>query len=228
MTVTTHQPIFLPWPGFFVKALKADCIVVLDNVQFPRGRGWVNRNRLKNQNGELWLTVPVWKKGRGLQMIREVEICYETDWQRKHLQSIWQSYANAPYIKEYYPLVESIYNENHTMLIDFNLKIIRFHWEALALKTELYLQSDLGVTGNGTDLIINICKHLKAETYVTLPIVEKYLDVSKMNQCGIQIRFVRYDPPIYPQLWGDFIYNLSTLDMLLNCGKKSREITSRT
>ena len=24
MVVTTHQPIFLPWPGFFYKALHAD------------------------------------------------------------------------------------------------------------------------------------------------------------------------------------------------------------
>jgi hypothetical protein len=25
-------------------------------------------------------------------------------------------------------------------------------------------------------------------------------------------------------LWGDFIYNLSALDLLLNCGPKSRDI----
>ena len=51
MIVTTHQPIFLPWPGLFFKAMKADCIVLLDDVQFPQGRGWVNRNRLKNEQG---------------------------------------------------------------------------------------------------------------------------------------------------------------------------------
>ena len=33
-----------------------------------------------------------------------------------------------------------------------------------------------------------------------------------------------FRPPVYPQLWGDFIYNLSALDLLLNCGPKSREI----
>jgi len=37
MIVITHQPIFLPWPGFFFKAMKADCMVLLDDVQFPQG-----------------------------------------------------------------------------------------------------------------------------------------------------------------------------------------------
>ncbi|MBI2486689.1 MAG: WbqC family protein [Deltaproteobacteria bacterium] len=224
MIVTTHQPIFLPWPGFFFKAMKADCMVLLDDVQFPRGRGWVNRNRLKNERGEKWLSIPVWKKGRGLQIIREVEICSETDWQRKHLQGIRQSYANAPYLKEYFPILESIYRENNRLLIDLNLNIIKFFWNALSLKTELYLQSELGVAGKGTELIINICKHLQTNTYISFPIVEKHLDVLQMKQSGLQIRFCNFHPPVYPQLWGEFIYNLSTLDMLLNCGKKCSDI----
>jgi hypothetical protein len=206
--------------------MKADCMVLLDDVQFPQGRGWVNRNRLKNEQGELWLTVPVRKKGRGLQIIREVEICNETDWRRKQLQSIRQNYANAPYLREYFPIMESIYKENNRLLIELNLNIIKFLWEALSLKTELYIQSELGVTGKGTELIINICKHVKADTYTTFHIAEKHLEVPRMYQSGIQIKFPTFHPPVYPQLWGDFIYNLSTLDMLLNCGGKSRDIIS--
>jgi hypothetical protein len=227
MIVTTHQPIFLPWPGFFFKAMKADCMVLLDDVQFPRGRGWVNRNRIKNYQGELWLTVPVRKKGRGLQKIRNVEICNDTDWKRRHLLSIQQHYANAPYLDEYLPILESIYRENNYLLVELNLQIIKFNWEKLSLKTELYRQSDLGVSGKGTELIINICKHLSSDSYLTFPIVEKHLDVPLMDKSGIQIKFVSFNPPVYPQLWGDFIYNLSTLDMLFNCGEKSKEIISK-
>ena len=67
MIITTHQPIFLPWPGFFAKALQADAMVLLDTVQFPIGRSWMTRNRLKSDQGELWLRVPVWKTGKGTQ-----------------------------------------------------------------------------------------------------------------------------------------------------------------
>lgn len=59
MIVTTHPPIFLPWPGFFYKAWRADTMVLLDTVQFPLGRSWMTRNRLKSDQGELWpLTSP--------------------------------------------------------------------------------------------------------------------------------------------------------------------------
>ena len=45
-----------------------------------------------------------------------------------------------------------------------------------------------------------------------------------MREHGIEITRADFRPPVYPQLWGDFIYNLSVLDLLLNCGPKSREI----
>lgn len=63
VTAAIHQPIFLPWPGLFRKAADADVLVLLDLVQFPRGRTWLTRNRLKNEDGEVWLTVPVSRKG---------------------------------------------------------------------------------------------------------------------------------------------------------------------
>jgi len=224
MVLTTHQPIFLPWPGFFFKAMQADVMVLLDDVQFPLGRGWMNRNRLKSDNDMLWLTVPVWKKGRGKQIIRNVQICNEEDWRKKHLRSILQYYANAPYLGNHYPMIESIYMQRHELLIHLNVELIRYFWNVLGPKTKLILQSELGILGKGTDLIVQICQSLNAGQYITFPIVEKYLDLGQVEGNNINVTFVQYHPPIYPQLWGDFIYNLSTLDLLLNCGPKSRKI----
>ena len=126
MILATHQPIFLPWPGFFYKAMKSDCMVLLDDVQCPRGRSWLNRNRMKNEDGELWLTVPVLKKGRGLQVIRHVEIFHERSWRRKHLESVRQNYARAPYFAEYYPAIETVYGARHSLLVELNIDIIKF------------------------------------------------------------------------------------------------------
>lgn len=224
MILTTHQPIFLPWPGFFYKALRADAMVLLDDVQFPRGRGWMTRNRLKCSQGELWLGVPVWKKGKGLQAIRDVALFNEIAWRRKHLLSIRQSYANAPYLDDYLPGVIPAYTREHQHLVDFNVELIRFLWNTLGIKSRLLLQSELSVTGKGTDLLIALCHTLNADRYVTLPPVEKYLDEQAFQASGIGLAFARFRPPAYPQLWGEFRYNLSTLDLLLTCGPKSLEI----
>lgn len=228
MIITTHQPIFLPWPGFFYKAYRADTMVLLDEVQFPLGRSWMNRNRIKCEQGELWLRVPVWKKGKGKQIIRNVELCDEIDWRRKHLRGLRHHYAHAPYREDYLPALESIYARNHQRLMDLNLDLIRFLSGALGLRRKLVLQSDLGVSGKGTDLLVSLCRALNADTYVTLPIVEKYLDIEKFQASGVKLIFARFCPSIYPQLWGDFRYNLSALDLLLNCGPKGLDIIAHS
>jgi len=225
--VATHQPIFSPWPGFFAKALCADRMVLLDNVQFPRGRTWLNRNRLKNETGELWLTVPVWKTGRGVQVVGRVEIYHERGWQHKHLQGIQQNYARAPYFKEYFERIESIYHQTTNLLVDLNLSLIRFLWQELSFEVQLLRQSELGITGKGTQLLVDICQHLGGDRLAIFPGVEKHLDLDHLQKHGIGIHHVPFHPVVYPQLWGDFIYNLSTLDLLLNCGPKSRDVLAQ-
>ena len=224
MILSAHQPIFLPWPGFFYKALRSDCMVVLDDVQFPRGRSWLTRNRLKNDNGELWLTVPVRRKGRGIERIREVEIYDERGWRRKHLRSLEQNYVHAPYFEDYFGTIEALYGEGHERLVDLNRAVIRFLWDALALETKLVVQSELGVTGRGTDLLVALCRQVRADRYAVFPAAEKHIDVPLLKENGIEPVHLGFRPPVYPQLWGDFIYNLSTVDLLFNCGPKSASI----
>ncbi|MBN2091219.1 WbqC family protein [candidate division KSB1 bacterium] len=224
MIITTHQPIFLPWPGFFYKAMNADYLVLLDDVQYPLGHNWLNRNRLKSDSGMLWLTVPVWKKGRGKQIIRDVEIYDELDWRLKHLRSLIHYYSNAPYFSEIYPQIEAIYSHHHRFLVDLNYKLILFFWKELNLKTRIIRQSDFGVSGKGTDLIIRICRYFNANQYLNFPVAKNFLDFSQFKQNQIQYISARFQPPIYPQLWEKFLYNLSILDLVFNCREKVCDI----
>jgi hypothetical protein len=192
MRVATHQPIFLPWPGFFYKALHADVLVLLDRVQFPMGRGWMHRNRVKSDQGDHWLRVPVWKTGRGAQVIADVEICNERDWRARHLRSLRELYTHAPYLSSHLPAVEEIYARNHRSLLALNLDLIRYLWGALKLPGVLHLQSELGVTGRGTELLANVCQAMKADTYVVrgplrLGEVRGAADASRPRaRCGVR------------------------------------------
>jgi hypothetical protein len=224
VTVAVHLPTFLPWPGFFRKAASADRFVLLDAVQFPSGRTWLTRNRLKNEDGEVWLTVPVLRSGRGLQSIGRVEVDEVRSWRRKHLGTIRQNYVNAPWFEDVFPAVEAVYEMKHSRLIDHNLALIRAMLEALSIEAEPVLQSELGVGGRGTALLAGICRALGAVKYLTLPSAAAYVDPSVMEESGIEVSVLDFRPPVYPQLWGDFVYNLSMLDMLMICGPKSMEI----
>jgi hypothetical protein len=142
MIVSTHQPYFSPFSGFFYKAYLADVFVVLDTVQFPRGTTWISRNRFKNDQGTLWLTIPVWKKGLGLQRIHEVRVCHEFRWAAKHLASLKSAYAKAPYFADHMPFLEEAYLARFEKLIDLNLTIIRYLFRQLKIDTEIKLLSE--------------------------------------------------------------------------------------
>jgi hypothetical protein len=228
MIVASHQPIFMPWAGFFRKADQADVMVILDLVQYPQGRSWMARNRFKSDKGEMWLTVPVLKTGKGKQAIRDVEICNESDWQFKHVQGLRHQYARAPYRRDFLTEIESILTANQTLLIDLNLDLIRFLIRALGVRSRLVLQSEVGVVGTGTSLLISVCKALQANEYVALPSAAQYLDKGDFETNNISLGFAQFHQRAYPQLWGDFRYNLSVLDLLLNCGPRSLEIINQS
>ena len=226
--VTTHQPIFLPWPGLFFKAWKSDILVLLDEVPFPLGRSWISRNRLKGDIGELWLTVPISRKGKSGQLICEAEIFQETRWRKKHLQGMQMMYAHAPYKDDYLPELESIYRRQYSRLFDFNLALIRFLLEAVGVQVHLVLQSELGVSGQETELLVEITRAAGADTYSALTAASKHLDGSLFSANNIELQFSSYKSPVYPQLWGSFIYNLSIVDLLFNCGPKTMEIIRKS
>ena len=60
MTISIHQPNYLPWLGFFDKIKRSDKFVIFDNVQYPRGKNhFGNRNKIKIHNNSKWQTVQV-------------------------------------------------------------------------------------------------------------------------------------------------------------------------
>ena len=224
MIVSTNQPYFAPYPGFFYKAHLSDCFVILDDVQFPRKTTWISRNRFKNDQGTLWMTIPVLKKGLGLQQISDVRICHSGHWKKKHLRSLKDAYAHAPYLKDHTDLIERVISRRHEHLLNLNLEIVNYILEYLKIATPVVLMSQLDVVGIGTPLIIDICKTLGASQYLVQSSALSYYDRAEFEAEGLELISFKAPAFIYPQLWGNFIANLSVLDMLFNCGDKAREI----
>jgi len=227
MIISANQPYFCPFPGFFYKAILSDVLIILDEVQFPHGTTWINRNRFKNDQGTLWMTIPVWKKGLGEQKINQVRICYEGRWPRKHLESLKSAYGNAPYLREHLSFIEGLFAPRSEKLIDLNLAIIRYLMKCLQIQTRLVLLSELGVKARGTQLLIEICKAMGASAFLAQSQAQKYLDAGLFQESEIELRTFKYLAPIYPQLWREFLANLSTFDLVFNCGPKARDILLR-
>lgn len=224
MIVACQQPYFLPWPGFFAKAMQADLMVLLDHVQFPLGSSWVSRNRIKTKDGQLWLSVPVLRRGRTFQKIYQVEIFNERGWGKKFSQRLEFAYRQAPYFEEHRSFLEQTFQSSWTYLVKLNLSLLDYLRDALALRTPFRLSSALGIESTGTRLLVDICRETEADTYLSSKAGQKYIDESALRKAGVDTRYLRYRPPAYPQLWGSFLPNLSVLDLILNCGPKSLSI----
>ena len=160
MIVSAYQPYFAPFSGFFSKAIRSDTLVLMDLVQFPRGTTWLTRNRFKNDQGTLWLTVPVWKKGLGLQKISEVRICHEGRWAKKCLASLKTAYAKAPFFKDHQAFLEKVFSEEFERLIDLNAEIIRYLMENLQIPAKVQLLSEIGVEAREPQLSVDVCRKL--------------------------------------------------------------------
>ncbi len=172
------------------------------------------------------MTVPVRKKGLGLQKIDEVRICHDSRWTYKHLAALKHAYANAPYFSEHLPFLASLFTAGSDRLIDFNLTIIRHLMLNLGVDTEIRRLSELNIKAGADKLLIEICRCFDAAVFLAPAAAAKHLKADLFENAGIELRWVKPRTPVYPQLWGDFIPDLSAFDLLFNCGPKARDILS--
>jgi WbqC-like protein len=234
-TVVILQPGYLPWLGFFDQLRRADVFVYYDDVQYDK-HGWRNRNRIKTQSGPLWLTVPVKHGGEGLPRIRDVEIDARTPWARKHVASLRQAYARAPFLGSYLPALEELLERPWERLVDLDIACadLMAEWFGLHPTTaqqtrgrdpgrrpRIERSSGLGIGGERSERLVKICRHFGASTYVSGDAAAGYLDVGLFERNGIAVEWQRYIHPTYPQLHGVFVPHLSALDLLFNCGEEA-------
>ena len=214
MIVTIHQPDFLPWLGFFDRWKKSDLYIVLDDVQFVR-KGWHHRDKIKTMHGVQWLTVPVQKKGRFTQEIRETLINSEEDWQRRILNMVRHAYGHAPCFHRIYPELEEIFSRNHERLVDLNIDLLRYCAKELHIKTPLLFSSSLGVHSTGTKRLVDLVMAVKGGSYFTGMGAKEYLEENLFTEKGLSVWWQEFFHPEYHQLHGDFVPGLSVLDYLM-------------
>ncbi len=170
------------------------------------------------------MTVPVWKKGLGLQKINEVRICHDPCLQAKHLKSLMQAYSHAPYFSDHLPFLNHVFSAGVERLLDFNMAILRHMMLYMGVETEIRLLSELNTSTKGQLLLIEACKYFKASSYLAPGAAVNHLDPRLFEKAGLQLTFHKHRSCVYPQLWGKFIPDLSAFDLIFNCGPKSREL----
>lgn len=222
MIVGIHQPQYLPWLGYFDKIDKSDIFVLLDDVQFKKNE-WQNRNKIRNKEGWQWLTVPV--KYKFPELIKEVKINNSINWRKDHYQSLVANYSKAPFFKDYQQFFQELYQKEWEYLVDINIYFIEQLVKFLGITTKLARSSEeIKVEGQSTERLINICKKLGADTYLSGEGGKDYLDVSQFEKEGIKVIFQEFKHPNYQQVFKGFEPYMAVVDLLFNYGNDSLKI----
>lgn len=222
VTCAIHQPNFLPWLGYFYKIQQSDVFVFLDSVALSTGgaSAITHRTRVLLGNQPAYLSLPI--KKTGARQIKDEEIL-DGNHIEKHLKSLAQHYARAPFKKQIWPLVESIFHFPSLNLADFNINGIESVCSALGWEPKLVRSSDLIENAPNrpqkSELLIELCKSLGANRYLAgSGGSRQYLDLEAFRREDIEVVFSPFVHPVYPQFGNPFVPGLSVLDALMHVG----------
>ena len=226
MIVTIHQPEYLPYIGFFQRLARADVFVILDDVGYQKN-GFINRNKIKTERGEKWITVPVIGRSPNLK-INEVLIDNSKNWGASQWGSIVSVYSGAPHFKEYSGFFKKTFEKKWEKICDLDIYLIENISKFLDFSFKIIKSSDIKSKGRGTERLIGICKELEADNYLSGPGTDKGHKVEKeiFEKEGIGVEIKGFSNPKYSQEFKEqgFLPYMSVIDLLFNEGENSVRI----
>ena len=221
MKVAIHQPQYFPWPPYVHKVLSADIFVYLDSVQFSKN-GVQNRNQIKTAQGPLWLTIPV--RNHLGQLLKDTRVA-EPGATRKHWKTIRTSYARTPGFARWQTELESLLDRDSEFLLTPATDSTEWMLSKLDVRTERIKASEIdGASGEASKLVASICSALRATSYLTGTGALAYLNQRDFAEIGCEVMVQQWKPFTYDQTGTEFVPDLSTLDLLLNCPDQAADM----
>jgi len=221
-TVAILQSNYIPWKGYFDLINSCDIFVLYDDMQYTKN-DWRNRNKIQTKQGLKWLTIPVRQETLS-QCINETKIS-DARWNIKHWKTITHNYTKARYFNDYKDLFEDLYlNMQNELLSEVNYRFIVAINKIMSIDTVIKKSSEFKLAQGKSERLLDICKTLDADVYLSGPAAMDYLDVQLFKREGIGVEWMNYDNyPVYEQLHQPFEHGVSILDLIFNEGSESKK-----
>jgi hypothetical protein len=218
MRIAIHQPNFFPWLGYFVKIVRSDKFIFLDDVQFPKtGGSYVNRSEILVQGKRQWLAAEI-KRPHGTWNINE-SFFSNPNWSKKVVNTLQCNYSKAPYFKNHKDFIFSLVLKDVENLAELNINAIVEISKELRIDTSFYKSSELSINTLSTQRLVDIIKHFEGTIYLSGSGGDKYQEAELYKQNGIELQYNTFNHPVYKQLNTDsFEKGLSIIDAIFNIG----------
>jgi len=194
------QPYFMPYAGYFRLFAVTDLFVALDCVQFPR-RGWVHRNRLTDEAGNLqWFTLPLQKADRDTTRICDLHF-------RASAQTEWLAEARR------FPALTTLRRGGGELAevafdlggspVDYLIRGMRYVARTLGVEREIIRSSELQIapTLRAQERILEVVHRVGGTEYVNAPGGRGLYNQETFEEAGVKLRFLAdYKGPVASML----------------------------
>ena len=182
-----------PCIAWYKMFLRNENIQIEQHEYFFR-KSFRNRTVIAGPNGLITLSIPL-KGGRNQKnVMKDIEISYDENWQTVHWKTIESCYRRSPYFEYYAEDIKMLFEKKHHFLVDYNIQCLQLVNQLLQVKKELVL----------------------TEKYEKIPI-DTWVDARNVFDENTDMQL-----PSYIQVFQDrigFKSNLSILDMLFCDGR---------
>lgn len=222
LAIVISQPMYFPWFGLFEQLRLADVYVHYDDVQLARG--FYSRVQVKTPRGTQMISVPLKNKHRG-QKINESAINYEVDWVSHHRAVLINSYRRTKHLDDAISVFDLVTQKEPAVLSDLGRDSIVAIADYLGLTDGCTFRSSslLGVQGSSSERLLNICKALGAQTYITGHGALKYLDHELFESSHVNVRYMEYSIREYEQVFPPFTPYVTALDIIAHQGRSASD-----
>ncbi|WP_209389455.1 WbqC family protein [Chryseobacterium sp. RR2-3-20] len=224
MKVAIMQPYFMPYIGYISLIKHVDLFILFDPVQFIT-HGWIERNRILKQNeGWLYIQVPLIKNNSRHTKIKNCLIDNTKDWKSK-IKSQLQPYKKiAPHYYKVMALIDSIFSRTYEDIVTLNKISLEEICKYLGFPKELPVFSDMGLNIEepqaADEWALNICKTISKNTTNKIHYINPiggldFFDRSKYASQDIELSFQKIQITPYNQKREPYELGLSILDVLM-------------
>ena len=219
MTIAVMQPYLFPYLGYYQLAGAVDTFVFFDDVNFIN-KGWINRNRILQQNDAYKFTLPLSKASQN-RLINEIEISDYDKWRKDFLKLVEFNYKKAPCFSFFYEWLQKfLHGKDYRLISELAADSVSHIATLLGLPTRFLLSGELNYksdqTPSGQEKILRICEILEADRYINPQNGVDIYEEDGFHDRKIILKFLKMDDVVYNQFDKEkFIPALSIIDVMM-------------
>ena len=213
-TVAIMQPYFLPYIGYLQLISAVDLFIVYDNIKYTK-KGWINRNRLLQNDNDVIFSLPLKKDSDSLNVC-ERELAADFN-RNKLLHQFKNAYRHAPYFTQTFPLIEQVVDYDQSNLFEFLHHSIVKVCEYLGITTKIEISSSINIDHalKNQDKVLALCEVVSASVYVNAIGGIDLYSKETFHDKGLTLKFIQSQPFEYPQFGQAFVPCLSIVDAMM-------------